>query len=559
MIHRRRETYILLYHLRLVSQFLNYQYLLMKKVLFMTLLSGGVFAQTYNPPVSVEYAYPTSVSPGASTHSSCYVFDDIALAAYDDGNDGQVIWQYFNPGGPSMNCGGTINYNGGYSYLEVGALAGSASGGGATYTVFVAYHQNGVGHAVDLYDFDPYGCNITYVTTHNLSNYPDPTRISMDNHIEYALAMAWTDDLYIYTATYNSGTFTPSPVHQITPVVDRPINVDVAFTHAPANMNPNNWDLVMHYVYTQPTFGQNVVTCALDFWTVMGYATPQVLAATTEDVNFVTGNVIFPNIDGADHDQNNWAYAYTANGLDIEVRLNDFAGGVPPTTVVVNNGSMGNTANNSTKNLLPTLAYNAPPAQEINVGWYTRDQNESYIGVIIQSNGSGMVSANDYLTIPNNPGASSSTPALAYSKMTEFSIPHQYVFFAEQNGATYDFVHKFHDQTNFANFKSEEPHTTTCSHYANTAVEREMASIEVFPNPVRNSISLQSDELSVDTELNARLVDITGKVILEGKGSLSEINDLMNSQIESLQTGSYTLNLEIEGGSVSRSIKIQKL
>ncbi|MGB0176774.1 MAG: hypothetical protein ACPF9D_06395, partial [Owenweeksia sp.] len=195
-------------------------------------------AQTYQPPVAVEYPNPAGVVGGQSLHSSNYLFHDITLAAYDDGNDGQVIWQHIVPGTNIINCSGTIPYTGGYSYIEVGALSNSPAG--APFTAFVAYHQAGVGHAVDLYDWDPFACTMVYNSTHALSGNPDPSRISMDNHIEYALAIGWSDAGALNTAVYETGVFGPSFIHTILTTI-QPNNVDVAFTHG--------GQLLVHYVF----------------------------------------------------------------------------------------------------------------------------------------------------------------------------------------------------------------------------------------------------------------------------------------------------------------------
>lgn len=531
----------------------------MKKTVYLLLLSGALSAQTYQTPIATEYPFPSGNATGSASHSSSYLFNDMTLAAYDDGTNGEVIWQRINTGGPSMACGGTFNYSSGYSFIEVGALNGTVPGGSGPFTAFVAYHQSGVGHAVDLYDWDPGACNMTYMTTHTLSTNPNPSRISMDNHIEYALSIAWTDGTALRTAVYEANIFTPSPIHTIIPSVSGPINVDVAFTHAMPHMNPPGYDLVMHYVYTTMTSPQQVEVCALDFWTLRGAGGPTTYIPVYEDLNRLNrcSQTIFPNMDGADHEEYNWAYAYTEDNSNISVRLRDWTNSVPPTTFVVNDGTMGNTPNNGAVNRYPTLAYNWWPDQ-INVGWVTSDAGQSYVGLKMASDGTAITSTLDYLQIPNNPALASPTPTLAYSKMTEFSYPWLYVFFSEWNGGLYDFQHKYHDMSINTNFKTTPSHTVVCSYYQNQQRTIELESIEVYPVPVSDEINIVSDQLPSDQLLDVSLTDITGRVVIETNGDLEEINTYLNSRVGELTHGSYLLKITAEDGHFERTWKIHK-
>ncbi|KAB2816566.1 T9SS type A sorting domain-containing protein [Phaeocystidibacter marisrubri] len=527
----------------------------MKRVLFTMLLSGAMAAQTYQPPVSNQYALPGGSSMGPSTHSSNYILGDRSLAAYDDGTDGRVIWQHLTVGGsPTPICAGTVNYNGGYSFLEVGLLYGSA-GGGSPYTAFVAYHKAGSGHMVDLYDFDPASCSMNFVTTHVLSSDPNPTRISIDNHKEYALVITWTTSTSLQTAVYEGGVFTPSFIHTINTSFRVPVNVDVAFTHANNYMNPNGWDVVMHYVYTGRYQSNLIEVSALDFWTLRGAGAPTTYTPFYEDMNSINGKNPFPNIDGCDHNEYNWAYAYTEDTRNISVRLRDWSAGVMPTTVVVNDGSMGNNPNNFTTNVIPTLAYNHNFGR-INVGWRTYDAGQSYVGLRIASDGSGIASSLDYFQIPNNPSSVSPTATLAYSKMTENTQPWLYVFFSEMNGGMYDFIHKYHNMNNGSNFKTVEP--VTCSHDSHVH-EAALESIQMFPNPVVNQFNIASEEISADQELNAVITDITGKSVLNTTGTISELNEFFSANAESLQSGSYLLRISSEEIGTEQVIKFQKL
>lgn len=524
--------------------------------LLIAVTSISLNAQTYQPPISVEYANPAGVIGGQSLHSSNYLFQDFTLAAYDDGNDGQVIWQHIVPGSSTILCSGTIPYTGGYSHIEVGALHGSASGM-APYTAFVAYHLAGVGHAVDLYDWDPFACTMNYSATHNLSSNPTPTRISMDNHIEYALAMAWVDAGTLNTSVYEGGIFTPSFIHTIVPTI-KPNNVDVAFTHGS--------QLWVHYVYNS-LGSPSVEVSAEDFWVMRAAGSPTTYIPVYEDLNVLSpasaGNV-FCNIDGADHGPDNWAYAYTEDHQNISIRLIDVISGVGPATFVVNDGSMGNIANNLSRNEAPILSYDMS-FDLINVGWITRNSAQSYIGLEIFRDGSSITSTMDYFQIPNTPSNASPTPVLSFSKMTEFSVPWLYAFFSEQDAAgNKDFIHKYHDMTINSNFKTSTSHVVNCpdynhgGHLAKESNEKTFENLEVYPNPFVDHFIIDDIRMKVSGIVEVHLHDMSGSFILSHTGTLSEVNAALEESTKELSPGSYVLEITSKEDNVSQSWKVQK-
>lgn len=518
-------------------------------------LSTTSNAQTYQAPTANEYAFPGGVSGGQSLHSSNYLYQDFTLAAYDDENDGQVIWQMIDISTTNMICGGSVNYAGGYSHLEVGALMGSSSG--APFTAFVAYHKVGTGHAVDLYDWDPFACTMTYNTTHTLSTNPNPSRISMDCHIDYALAIGWEDAGTLNTTVYETGMFGPSFIHTITPTI-KPNNVDVAFTHGT--------QLWVHYVYNSLGTPQ-IEVAAEDFWVMRAATFPTTYIPVYEDLNTLTGasaGNVFCSIDGADHLDDNWAYAYTEDHQNISVRLIDVGMGIPPTTFVVNDGSMGNLANNFSRNWAPILSYDFS-FQLINVGWISTNSGQSYIGLEIMKDGSGISSNLDYFQIPNIPAAASPTPVLAYSKMTEFSMPWLYAFFPELNAAnTHEFIHKYHDMTNNANFKNGSSHLVTCpdyqhgGHRATSDFAQAMEKLEIYPNPFDDQFTIDDSKMKLSGELMLTLEDISGKVVFQSKGSLDAVNSSLRQKINKLESGSYILDVSTSDKEYNQSWKVQK-
>lgn len=509
-------------------------------------------AQIYNPPTALEYSYPTGVVSGRSIHSSNYLFFDHTLAAYDDGNRGQVIWQHIN-GTNSPICQGVVNYSGGISHIEVGALSGNASG--TPYTAFVAYHKSGSGHYVDLYDWDPSSCNFNYSTTHTLSSEPTPTRISMDCHKGYGLAIAWVDAGVLKTRMYEGGgSISWGFIHTIQTINIKPNDVDVAFSH--------KVNLLLHYVYSDTGFPA-IEVVAEDFWVMRTAAAPTSYLPTFEDLNpMIVGvaNRIFCNIDGPDHNHDNWAYTYTEDQKNISVRLVDFSTGTPPTTFIVNDGSMGNAPNNFNYNWNPTIAYDMT-YNLINVGWITKDPVESYIGVEIKKDGAGVSSALDYLTIPNIPSDVSPTPIISFSKVTEINAPWLYAFYSQfdYGPALYKFQHKFHDMSNSSSFKTI--HEVNCADDHKVAADQSsltLDKLEIYPNPFTNHFTLDDTKMAISGDVEVSLHDISGKLMFSFTGELDAANQVIKASSEKLSTGTYILKVKSLVSGVSESREVQK-
>lgn len=519
--------------------------------LLLAIIPTNLNAQVYNPPTGLEYTYPSGVISGRSLHSSNYLFFDYTLAAYDDGNSGQVIWQHIN-GANLPICQGVVNYGPGISHIEVGGLMGNNSG--LPYTAFVAYHKLGSGHYVDLYDWDPSACNFNYSTTHTLSSEPDPTRISMDCHKGYALAIAWVDAGILKTRMYEGGGATVSWgfIHTLQPVNIKQHDVDVAFSH--------EVNLLLHYVYNDPGFPA-IEVVSENFWVMRTAGGPTVYIPTFEDLNPVgTTNPIFCNIDGPDHNYANWAYTYTEDYNNISVRLIDLSTGTPPTTFIVNDGSMGNAPNNFNFNYNPTIAYDNT-YEMINVGWVMQDPIESYIGVEIKKHGGGVTSSLDYLTIPNTPSDVSPTPIISFSKTTELKAPWLYAFYSEfdYGSALYKFQHKFHDMGNNTSFKTSHAHNCKDEH----RIDAEQASInleklEVFPNPFSSSFRIDDSKMAVTGDVDVFLHDITGKLVFSFAGKLNAANQALKTSSENLSNGTYILKVESVESELSESWEVQK-
>lgn len=81
-------------------------------------------------------------------------------------------------------------------------------------------------------------------------------------------------------------------------------------------------------------------------------------------------------------------------------------------------------------------------------------------------------------------------------------------------------------------FKTQEAPTT--------AIEITSA-ISIFPNPVSNHITIQSDALSQDMQLH--VFDMNGRMLLQQKGEIALLNTQLNELLPSLVAGTYLIEI----------------
>lgn len=521
-------------------------------------------AQLFNPPSAYEDSYPSNnVNISRTTHTSCFAWsglslfgspEDIVVSAWDEPSwGGRVAWRRLQNGNPSIiNAQGIISYAPGHRDLEVGFLLVNG-----VFRIFVAYHKAGSGHYMDIYNLT--GGGPVLFTTIPLSNQAQYSRISMDSHRLYATAVTWEEGARIRTvvAWENAGTISVSPVTTfIHPV--KMYNPDIAFSHY---QNP----LLCEYVYYDPTNNRFYQT-SFDFWTMAGFAVNTSVVPTTQDINGVAGPSI-ANIDAPDHSSvSRWAYTYSVGGSDVYARIQE-GGGF--NTINVTDGSMGITAINSALNINPFLAYNpAGGGNSIAIAWYTNHtdpntgQQAAYIAAQVTSNGGGVVSSNDYLTIPNVPVIASGTPMLSLSKETE-NADYLYTIFPQYDyvsGTGYEMQHKYHDWVSTGSYKGAKPLScpdeTRVTGLANTNTDA--ALVTAYPNPFSNELSLAIPADMQTEDINVTITNITGAVVRAFSGTATEVNHQLRSSTN-LQPGLYLLQVDIPSKQITRTLKVNKV
>ncbi len=513
-------------------------------------------AQTYINPTAFEDSYAPVGSPNINntTHTSCYSFSNVNLGAGNvdlvtsgwdvPGGPSTVAWRELAPGIPSTIVNqGMLNY-GGAQDLEVGIV----NAGGIQ--LLVAYYRPGFGHVLDVYNWLPGGPVFAYNVI--LSGIPFYTRISMDCHKLYGVALTWEDPfagIQTMLGATTGGPLTFSGVLTLAGTMGE-TQPDCAFSHTTSNLN-------VHFAYYNPAT-QAVTEAEYQFWPYVPLPSMTVTYATN-DVNFV-GPVNMPpvNLDCPDHyGVDNWAYTYTPNSNDIVVRLIDFNTSGVPTTVIVNNGSLGNTPNNAAINVNSFVAYDYNCIMGIGsmyVGWYSTDIDpmtgnaNGYTALQMDESGSFLLTPNDYLTVANNPTFASPTPYLSFSKQND-QTNYLYTVFPESQFGNYSMQNKYHPWSTAA-FKGHHE-KYTCNDEANLAAfaQKQQSAIQLtaYPNPFTDKLILKIPAELQSKTADITITDITGKSYGTYSGPLQNANERISNMSSTLAAGSYFMNVSVQG------------
>ncbi|MBZ0100188.1 MAG: T9SS type A sorting domain-containing protein [Taibaiella sp.] len=520
-------------------------------------------AQVFNPPSAYEDSYPNNnMNISRTTHTSCFAWsglslfgpsEDIVVSAWDEPSaGGAVAWRRLQNGNPSIiNAQGIIPYGSGFRDLEVGYLLVNG-----VFRIFVAYHKAGSGHYMDIYDLT--GLGPVLLTTVPLSSQAQYSRISMDSHKLYGVAVTWEEGARIRTvvAWDNSGVIGISPVTTFIHPVGM-FNPDVAFSHYTG-------PLLCEYVYYDPANNRFYQT-SFDFWTMAGFVVNTAVFPTVQDIDVVAGPSI-ANIDCPDHSSiSRWAYTYSVGGSDVYARIQE-GGGV--TTINITDGSMGIAAINSALNLHPFLAYSAAGGgNSIAIAWYTNyidpgtSQQAAYIAAEVTSNGGGVVSSPDYLTIPNTPIIASGTPVLSLSKGTQYA-DYLYTIFPQYNyllGTGYEMQHKYHDWTSTWSYKGARTHRCPdeerISGLAHTNADA--ALITAYPNPFNDDLSLVIPADMQTENVTVTITNVTAAVVRTFSGVAAKVNQQLRTTAN-LQPGLYLLQVDIPSKQITKTLKVTK-
>lgn len=537
----------------------------MKKSLLLLTLAGMIglsqpaAAQFFTPPVAHEHVFPSGAT-GALLRpetSSAYSISgaqapsgpwaDLYLSGWSGQAGGGFAWQFTNLNDPTVVVeDGFINYPG-CRDVEVGLVDGPSG----QRQILVAYHKAGVGHFLDVYDI-VIGGGVTFNYTMPLSSYPNYTRISMDCHLTYGVAIVWENPFNggIEAMAGSSGSWGPVVTLPVHPTGAASTDPDVAFSHVGS--------LDVHIVSVVPGVGE--ITEAVISW-------PDLLSASlasynVQDNNFVGGFAIKPVrpvIDCTDHyDVDNWAYTYTINNKEINVRYVDFHTTGVPTTAIINDGFLpamwGITPTTwSYMNIMPSLAY-GQNGNNMYVSWYVQDMsgagNNQYIALNVTEDVSTLINAPEYMGIPNSITGTPYplTPGISLSKMNDLNPNFLYAAYYD-HGAGYQMHNAYHHWPDPV-FKGAEAisahqrYHPECGkdHKAMPALTSKV-DMKVSPNPFVSEINVLLNT-QVAGKVRLQLTDITGRTIEQNMVRVEKgIQSLRTGDLENLATGTYILNV----------------
>lgn len=544
-------------------------------LMLFSMITNTSIAQVFNPPAAYEDSYPFAGNQiGRTTHTSCYSSsnlnilgssEDLVISAWDEpGMYATVAWRRLTPGAPwAIINQGLIPYGPGYRDMEVGFMYV-----GSTIKIFAAYYKVGSGHYIDIYDLTAGGPVLSgNITLSSSSTYG---RISLDCHRMYGMVVTWEDNAVIRTrvAWDNGGSLGVSPIVTFDPSSVKRRLPDVTFSHA-----NSTGALLCEYVYMEDNgSSQGFIESSYDFWTMAGFGSPMIVAPLVQDFNPISYSTFVspPNIDCPDHySVQNWAYTYhTSTTNDIYVRLIDYNSTAIPNTIVVNDGSIGIAPINGSQNINPFISY-ANSYDNFYVGWFTTEIDPmtsdiaSYVSVNVHESGTFVMSAPDYLTVPNDPSKASGTPFLSFSKYTEISDYLYTIFPQYDNSAGYEMQHKYHNWSSLSAFKGEQSQIVECNDKGRTAflakhAAGSLSTASAYPNPFTDQLAISVSADMLQENVDVTITSITGSVVFQESGIPSDINKQL-SNLSSLNTGMYIMSLNCRATNYSEVIKLQKV
>ena len=308
------------------------------------------------------------------------------------------------------------------------------------------------------------------------------------------------------------------------------------------------------------------------------FGTSVVLNPAVEDVTgapFPISNVV---LDCPDHyDVENWAYTYT-DGVKVYVRHLDYHSLGTPITTVVNDGSLGNQASSkrfSAQN--PTLHYgngaiSGGSTGQISVGWYSSvgfsgSGASLYMGIEMKESGSGLLSAPDYMRLPNSTSpAAAARSGIAYSKMSDgvgvLAPDYMYAtYFTEipAGSGSYQLHHAFHKWNNpvFKGGTSTPAHEVDCkspSHNDQVAVLKTSTAPNPFQARFTHNIALNE---VADVQLS--LVNVSGQVVAQKSSKLNKgSHSIEMNGLDKLPVGNYILTTTVNGKKTGAQVMVKQ-
>lgn len=276
--------------------------------------------------------------------------------------------------------------------------------------------------------------------------------------------------------------------------------------------------------------------------------------------SYVVQNTKFNPITNIDH---NYIYAglYENNilgALFTDYNLND---GITITAGDISE-SVDVTTGMAQTNSMPVVAFDfwhAPSADwTIYYGWYHQNHSpqanlstieDGYIGVRLKYDRTSFW-ANEYFVIPDDPDNVSLYPSLAFSCNNMRDHNGIYMAFTQQDATTADINigYKFVDwsATSFRPTPPEEENNNSLSQ------------ISIFPNPFTDGFTLKAVNNNEDI-FQLHITDILGRTMVNHKGQIEKLNELLNTEPEKWDAGQYIIQVNNNNTGAKETIKMVKI
>jgi|GEM_PF-1863852 len=523
----------------------------MKKIYFLTCLLTIGFSMAYgqfSTATIPEQAYPIPAdSCFRSDNINCYGFSDVFFPADGTQDDLSVFcWtKYIGMGNSDCFIGYRRIKAGTNLILDENYFSIPNSKGmdvailkmDNDFYVIAGYHKTGVGHKLDVYKWN--AGNLTLSSSYSLSNTVVYSPVKVDAHDLYGFAVTWADHgkVHVRVGRTDAGSFISCDA-----VLDQSDDYqypDIAIGHANSISGSG---LSLHFVYTSLNNTQ-VVESMLEFDDVHLNCMPLMIPHIEEHMN---GNFGIPRIDCPDHsDKDDWSFVVSDNNKVVSsVMAHNFS--PVPSHYVLNDGSMGNLNITTVSNNGPVLAYDNM-GKHIYYGWVSTyvypSATVGYIGLKMKIDGN-LVNSN-YWKMLQSITYSFGTGTIALSGQNDHSNDLYSVFSLSNFFGGYQIGHKNIPWSD----TSFRPNPTDVLNVKN-------AGFEISPNPFTQDIQITNLLDRGNEAYIARVSDITGRVLLEYKDNLMEVNKQLNSLGNKLSPGMYILNVSYN--QTNKSFKIIK-
>jgi hypothetical protein len=200
------------------------------------------------------------------------------------------------------------------------------------------------------------------------------------------------------------------------------------------------------------------------------------------------------------------------------------------------------------------------------VGWYITDgaSFNGYVGLHMKENGLGLLSAPDYMALPNafTPSIFSTFPGISYSKMSDPGLAPSvmYATYYDYTGS-YTLHHAFHTWSNpvfkGAGTTATYPECSGDTHTDNLLTQKTDL-VAVYPNPFNGAMNT-TVTLTQDGVVNLELADVTGRSVWQHKSSLTKgTHQITSDDMEGIVPGNYMLTTSVDGKKIDTKHVVKK-